>query len=132
MFSDRVGYILNVMIHLGLENATNYRTSSSIADNVNVPDSYLNKIIGELADMGYLETKKGPSGGVRLRNRPEEISMNQLLEDTEALVHNSKGDACCVPSRLKKCITEHWIDGFKTDVVGETTLDDVTTLLASP
>lgn len=125
MFSDRVRYIINVMIHLGLEETPDYQTVSQIAEDVEVPDAYLNKIVGELANLGYLETKKGPSGGVRLRHNPDEIFMTHLLNDIEALEHNAMGEACCVPGYVDECVMNQWIDDFKSRVVGKSTLKDV-------
>jgi Rrf2 family protein len=129
MFTDRVRYILNVMVHLGLDDTEDYKTASVIAEEVDVPEAYLNKIIGELADLGYLKTKKGPSGGVQLRDKPDEIFMTQLLNDIEAIEHNPMGDACCVPQYVDNCIIEYWITSFKDDVVGKSTLKDVTDAL---
>lgn len=132
MFSDRVRYIVNVLIHLGLDVKDDYQTISDIAEDVDVPDAYLNKIIGELAELGYLDTKRGPSGGVRLRSRPDEIFMRQLLNDVKALKHNSMDDACCVPEYANNCIMNIWIDGFESDVIGKTTLKEVTESIAGP
>lgn len=125
MFSDRVRYIINVMIHLGLKGTDDYLTSSDIAGELAIPEAYLNKIIGELGKMGYLDTKKGPSGGVRLRDNPDEIFVKQLLNDIQAIEHNPNGDSCCIPSYLENCVIENWIEGFKSDVVGKATLEDV-------
>lgn len=125
MFTDRIRYIISIMIHLALKGTEDYLTSSEIAEDVNIPEAYLNKIIGELGKLGYLDTKKGPKGGVRLRDDPGEIFITQLLNDVKALEHNPMGDSCCIPSYLNECIIETWTDGFKTDVVGKSTLEDV-------
>lgn len=126
MFSDRVRYKINVLVHLALNDDRDYQTTSEIADEVaTVPDAYLNKITGELSKLGYLETKKGPSGGVRLRDEPDQIFMSQFLNDVRALDHADSDADCCGPGYADRCIMEHWINGFQKDVVGKSTLQDV-------
>ena len=126
MFSDRVRYILNLMIHLTLLETDKYLTVKEIAAELDVPEAYLGKIVGELAELGYIETKKGPSGGIKLRKSPDEISMEELLHDLQALEHNTMNEACCVPDYASKCILDQWIKGFEDNVLRGSTLSDVT------
>lgn len=131
MFSDRVRYILNLMIHLTLLETEEYLTVKEIAGELAVPEAYLGKIVGELAELGYVETKKGPSGGIKLRGSPDDISVKELLHDLQALEHNTMNEACCVPDYADQCILDHWISAFEDRVLENSTLSDVTRTVAS-
>lgn len=132
MFSDRIRYMINVMIHLGINETGEFQTINEISQNIDIPDAYLNKIIGELSELGYLDTKKGPKGGVKLRFNPNEIFIKQFLNDVGALEHNYRGNECCVPSYAEECAIDHWIKNFKSDVIGKSTLSDLISKVKSP
>ncbi len=125
MFSDRDRYVFNLLLHLATRDADHFITIRQTARTLEVPEAYLSKVAGELGEMGYLETKKGPDGGIRLREDPDEILLTRLLEDLGTLEHNPHGDACCVPKYFERCIVRRLTDDFKSKVLGETTLGDM-------
>lgn len=125
MFSDHDRYVFNLLLHLAAAGSEEFVTIEQLAGEVNVPSAYLSKVAGELSDMGYLETKKGPSGGVRLRDDPDEIFLTGLLNDLGTFEHNPHGDACCVPKYFQTCIVSKLTDEFKSEVLSRKTLGDL-------
>ncbi len=54
-----------------------------IAKKENISADYLEKIFTELEKKGLIESKRGPSGGYRLTEKPENISLNMILKILE-------------------------------------------------
>jgi len=62
-----------------------------LAESLGESPTYLAKVVRHLVKAGILEAEKGVKGGVRLRQRPEEIS---LLSVVEACRGTIVGDFC--------------------------------------
>ncbi len=132
MFSEKNRYVLKLMTYLAALDGTEYRTVRQLAEETDLPKPYLSKIVRELANKGYLETRKGPEGGARLREDPSSVRLDELLDDMGALSHNEQGDACCVSEIFDKCYVDDWIQGFKDEVLrGRSLADMVKTLRRS-
>lgn len=125
MLSERDRYAMKLLLQLGMEDNSKYRSVDSLAETIETPPDYTSKVVRFLAQQGYLDTKKGRNGGVRLQNDPEQIRVNELLSDIGAFEHNTTSEACCVPEHFTRCVLNDWIDDFKTNVVGEATLRDL-------
>lgn len=76
-----------------------------IAKRQNISVKYLEKLIRELRDAGYIRSRRGPKGGHVLTRSPEEIAVGevvQVLEGTSSLVECA-GDKPC--ERAYECLT---------------------------
>lgn len=51
-----------------------------IAEDQEIPSSFLAKIISQLSIAGIIQTTRGANGGVRLARKPEEISLLDVVE----------------------------------------------------
>lgn len=124
MFSERHRYILKLLSYLASRDEREYETMASLCEELTIPRGYLNQLIPELVNLGYLESKKGRGGGVRLAREPEDIEMLALLNDTDALDHpeDAEHESCCVPAYFDRCIVDLWMDDFQRDVLGDSTL----------
>ncbi|MFB6344418.1 MAG: Rrf2 family transcriptional regulator, partial [bacterium] len=86
---------------------------------------YLGKIVGFLADNDYLETRKGPAGGVSLAEEPGKIKMDNLMEDIEEFQHSRDlDDTCCLAKEFESCFIENTIDRIRDSVLNGVTLED--------
>jgi Rrf2 family nitric oxide-sensitive transcriptional repressor len=75
-------YALRTLIALGLC-APEKLTASEIGNAYQISVHHLLKIIQQLADLGYVETLRGKSGGVRLVRAPEQIVVGKLVREME-------------------------------------------------
>ena len=55
-------------------------TASQIAEEQQIPPSFLAKIVSQLSVAGLLQTSRGARGGVSLARTPEEISFLEVVE----------------------------------------------------
>jgi Rrf2 family protein len=79
MFSVTVRYALRALAELAAlpEGAT--LLGKDIAQRAGVPSNYLSKILWTLGGEGFIDAIRGVRGGYRLRRRPEEIALMELV-----------------------------------------------------
>ncbi len=125
MFSQRTRYILRLFCYLGEKNLSTYQTVQSLAKDTDIPEPYLGKLVGFLSEEGYLETRKGPTGGVALAHEPSKINLDDLLESTGEFDHaDNMNDNCCLPDLLDRCLVEKMISSFREQVTDGVNLQE--------
>lgn len=67
-------------------------TSEEVAKEIDVPLSHLTKLVHLLARRGYLLTRKGRGGGLKLAKDPKKINLAEVIEAVEG------------PMMLNKCL----------------------------
>jgi Rrf2 family transcriptional regulator, nitric oxide-sensitive transcriptional repressor len=104
-------YALRTLMYVGA-NEGRLATIAEIAATFAVSKAHLMKVVNKLARLGYLETVRGKSGGVRLGRSPQEIGVGAVVRDTEEELAvmgclSDSGfcrlDGCCV---LKRALRE--------------------------
>lgn len=75
-------YALRTLMYVGAKGGR-LATIAEIAAIFAVSKAHLMKIVNKLARLGYLETVRGKSGGVRLGRPPEEIVVGDVVRHTE-------------------------------------------------
>ncbi|MFD1205933.1 MULTISPECIES: Rrf2 family transcriptional regulator [Sporosarcina] len=76
-------YSLRVLIYLGSRETGELSTVQEISDRYAISKNHLTKVVHELGKMGIVETVRGRGGGIRLRIKPEEINVGELVRKTE-------------------------------------------------
>ncbi|MFS0864686.1 Rrf2 family transcriptional regulator [Fredinandcohnia sp. 179-A 10B2 NHS] len=76
-------YSLRVLIYLSLKSPQELSTIQEIADAYTISKNHLMKIIHHLGQLGYIETIRGRSGGIRLAKSPGEINIGKVVSQTE-------------------------------------------------
>lgn len=71
-------YSMRVLMYLGLAQGRRV-TIQEIADAFGISKPHLSKIVHNLQLAGYVESLRGRSGGVRLGQRPDEISVGKVI-----------------------------------------------------
>lgn len=97
-------YSLRVLIYVAMRGET-LSTIREISESYEISRNHLMKVVHQLNLNGYLETVRGKHGGIRLRQRPEEINVGQLVRVTErdlALVECMGEEDNCVISPVCK------------------------------
>lgn len=58
-------------------------TVGSLSSAYRISRNHLVKVVGRLAELGYVHTTRGKGGGIRLARAPHEISVGQVVRDLE-------------------------------------------------
>lgn len=104
-------YSLRTLMYAGVHVGETI-TVSEVAAAYGISENHLVKIIHNLGKLGFLETKRGRSGGLRLSRAPEDINIGSVVRATEsmALVEclGVDGGKCPIVSAciLKRVIAE--------------------------
>ena len=61
-----------------------YLSTKSISEVLNIPKQTLVKILQQLTAAGLIETKEGKLGGIRLRKKPSQITILDILSAIES------------------------------------------------
>jgi Rrf2 family protein len=85
MLNQTAEYALRAMLYLtGTERDRPVRVGE-IADALNVPQNYLSKTLGVLAQKGLLSSQRGPQGGFALVRDPREVTLAEVIEPFDPL-----------------------------------------------
>ena len=76
-------YSLRVLIALALAPGER-ATVSDVSRAYGISRNHLVKVVGRLAELGYVETIRGKGGGVRLARRPQQIGVGEVVRAMEA------------------------------------------------
>lgn len=77
-------YTLRILIHVVIADGK-LVTINAIAQSFDISKQHLMKVVNDLSWKGYLDTVRGRNGGIRLRRRPRDINVGQVVRDTEEL-----------------------------------------------
>lgn len=121
---------LRCLMYLSLREESSAVPIPEIARTMRISEDHLGKIVQRLVRLGYVQTARGRTGGVRLAKPPAEINIGRLIRDTEesfSLVgcfledgHNCPLAGAC---RLAGLLDEGLTAFFR--VLDERTLEDV-------
>jgi len=73
-------YAVRAIMYLAQIGADQKAATSQIAEDQDIPLSFLAKIIAQLSVAGLLQTMRGARGGVSLARDPDEISLLEVVE----------------------------------------------------
>jgi Rrf2 family iron-sulfur cluster assembly transcriptional regulator len=80
IYSRSAEYAIRATVHLAALPLGEYAMARTIAADADIPGHFLAKLLQQLARDGFLKSSKGPHGGFRLSQPPEEVSMLHLVE----------------------------------------------------
>jgi Rrf2 family protein len=73
-------YAVRAVLYLAQIGSERRAATSQIAEEQNIPPSFLAKIVSQLSVAGLLQTSRGARGGVSLARDPEHISVLEVVE----------------------------------------------------
>ncbi len=82
MLSKKTKYAIRALIALGQNFGKNSINISSIAETEHIPKKFLEQILLEMRNAGFLYSKKGAGGGYSLLKDPKEINLVQVIRLT--------------------------------------------------
>jgi Rrf2 family nitric oxide-sensitive transcriptional repressor len=81
-------------------------TIKDISEIFGISHNHMIKVVHKLSRLGYIKSRKGKNGGLRLAKHPREINLRQLIIELEATFHlvecfNIEKNACHIISSCK-------------------------------
>lgn len=73
-------YAVRAVLYLAQLGPERRAATSQVAQDQQIPPSFLAKIVSQLSVAGLLQTSRGARGGVSLARSPEEISLLEVVE----------------------------------------------------
>lgn len=86
-------YAVRAVLYLAKIGSNQRAATSQIAQEQQIPPSFLAKIVSQLSVAGLLQTSRGARGGVSLARPPEQISLLEVVEAIDG------------PILLNECVT---------------------------
>ena len=102
MVSTRGRYALRVMIDLAERQTSDFTPLKEIAARQEISEKYLESIVKNLVQNGFLEGLRGKGGGYRLVRSPEEYTVGSILR----LMEGSLAPVACLEQRAQPCNRE--------------------------
>jgi Rrf2 family protein len=79
MLTAKGKYGLKALVHLANMPPGQLALVNNIATSNNIPKKFLDAILGELRNAGFVESRKGKGGGYRLNRSPDEIKIGSVV-----------------------------------------------------
>ena len=83
MVSTRGRYALRVMVDMAENMSRGYVAMKEIAARQEISLKYLEKILPDLVEAGFVEGLHGRNGGYRLTRKPEDYTVGEILQAAE-------------------------------------------------
>lgn len=80
MFNQTTEYALRIIAHLAAHYGEAGVTTRDIAAVTKVPESYLSKVLQELARAGLIKSQRGPNGGSVLARDPADVNLYDVVQ----------------------------------------------------
>ena len=93
-------YALRAMLYLARLEPNQRAATSQIAEEMEIPPSFLAKIISQLSISGLIHTSRGARGGVSLARKPEDINLLNVVEAIDG------------PISLNECVQDPSVCSF--------------------
>jgi len=129
-FSTKSKYGIKALVDLAGCSRDELVSIKIIAERQKIPDSYLEQLFSTLRKAGIITSVKGPYGGYKLSDSPQNISVAQIIRalDGELSVLTDKDKVTFQEDPLSYCInTNLWeqLDQHVTDYLNNITLEDI-------
>jgi len=98
-------YSLRVLIYLGAHPGKR-ATISQITDHFGISRNHLVKVVHNLAQLGYIKTTRGKSGGMVLAMEPEKINLSAVVQRIEPHLNllecfDNQSNTCPITTQCK-------------------------------
>ena len=117
-FTTYTDYSLRVLMHLAQSNQGG-TTISELSDFYKISRNHLVKVVHHLGLLGYIETTRGRTGGIKLAIPANQIKLGDVVEQTEPdsnlLECVNPGENSCVIDR--QCRLKGILSSAKSDFI---------------
>ena len=124
MLSKKAKYGLKAIINLGKNSNGKPVLISEIAEEERIPKKFLEVILLELKNSGYLQSKKGKGGGYYLVKKPKEIFIGDIIRILDGslapvkCVSKTAFEACRDCKDVETCLVR-WIMKHVRNVISD-------------
>ena len=128
--TQHTDYALRVLMYLATDDSC--PTIGTVAEFFGISKNHLVKVTHRLTKLGYIESLRGRSGGLRLRMQPEKIAIGAVVKDMEANFHvvecfDEERNSCHITDNCKlKLVLSDAMKAFTTHLDSYTLADFVT------
>lgn len=121
VITKNTDYAIRALLHLA-RNKRNFISTRMISQQEGIPLAFLRRILQELVNRGFVISKEGVDGGVKLKTAPKDIYFSDLLKifqgNIELLDCMFRKDICskrshCVLRKKIKTIEDKLISEFR-------------------
>lgn len=84
MITREADYAIRAILHLSKVGGDRPVSSLELAKEMDIPYRFMRRIGLKLAKTGFIETRKGKGGGIRLLKEPSKISLLDVLSNFDA------------------------------------------------
>lgn len=121
-------YSLRVLIYLG-QNEEGRVTINQISEAYDISKNHLMKVVSNLTRLKFVSAQRGPGGGIQLNRMPEDISLKDVIRNTEKHLLDvgselPDGEMEDNPDARLKGYLQNAIQAY-LDALGRYTLEDV-------
>lgn len=127
--TKRTDYAIRACLYMASDRCDLPASSGLIARQMEIPERFLPRVLGELTKAGIVEAQIGRSGGYRLRRAADRISILELVETVEG---STRTDQCVLRQRgcdaTRPCAFHPVMDQAQSaliDVLATATLADI-------
>ena len=124
-------YSLRVLIYLG-QNDQDRVTINQISEEYDISKNHLMKVVSNLTRLKFVSAQRGPGGGIRLNHKPGNISLSDVIRNTEK--HLGSVDDVAKPDDQTEVEADARLEGYLhkalqayLEALGRFTLEDVLT-----
>ena len=101
-----------MLVHLASQPGDAFTTTSAIAIQQHIPEPFLLRVSADLAKSGFIESRRGPGGGVRLATEPDQITVGDVADSVDhsfaAIDCLGSPDSCLISNACSQ--RELWAD----------------------
>jgi Rrf2 family cysteine metabolism transcriptional repressor len=119
LLNKNTDYAVRALIQLAVKKGE-YVSSSEISREQDIPLAYVRRILQDLVKAGYIESKEGVSGGVKLKKDPAKITVSEMLRLFQGEIQIS---ACMfrkkICSQRATCVLRKRINKIESKLVDE-------------
>ena len=83
MLSNACRYVIKALVYLAMQEEGDFKPLQEISAEMEIPRHFLSKILRPLVERGWLESSRGPSGGLHLARPPSEITVRAVIEEVD-------------------------------------------------
>ena len=125
--SKKSGYAIRALLELALRGGSEAINVRTLAESQDIPARFLEIILNELKQGGFVVSTRGKSGGYLLARNPRDITIGQIVRFLDQHTEPENGSAGSIPHHGDFVLPSilNRINQSVSDICDRTTLEDM-------